>query len=75
MTNKHQGWQPIADALDHERVIVAGWVKPYLNVAGYWWWYEDTVYDGEAAEHPEATIWTSVVLPPFPLPPEQEGGL
>jgi len=63
-------WQPIASAGDRmDRVFVAGWQKPHGNVRGYWWWHEDVVCDGKAIEHPEATLWCPIRIPPFPSSP------
>lgn len=60
------GWQPIETAPEHERVMVAGWNEATKRVQGYWWWHEDVIFDGKAFDHPEATLWCPIILPPFP---------
>lgn len=64
-------WQPIETAPEAERILVAGWQRPLGMVAGYWWWHEDTVLDGEPCDHPAATLWAPIVLPKFPAPPQE----
>lgn len=70
MTAGSQGeWREIASAPDLERVFVAGWQPRHGNMGGYWWWHEDVVVDGAATEHPDATLWYPIALPPLPTPP------
>lgn len=69
---KHE-WQPIETAPEHARVFVAGWEPRNGNVAGYWWWHEDVVFDGQPCDHPHALLWCAIDLPEFPEPPEGEG--
>ena len=61
------GWQPIETAREWDRVIVAGWQPRSGNVAGYWWYHDDTIVDGKPCEHPNATLWHS--FPEVPPPP------
>jgi len=64
-----EGWQDISTAPDLDRVMVCGWNPPHKRVAGYWWWHEDSVYEGRAIDHPTALYWCRVNLPAFPPPP------
>lgn len=63
-------WKAIITAPEGERVLVAGWQGPRHGVRGYWWWHEDVVYDSIAVDHPDATMWAPVKVPPFPECPE-----
>lgn len=63
-------FRPIETAPEAERVIVAGFQPKFRATRGYWWWHEDTVWDGKAVDHPNATHWCPISLPPFPEPPE-----
>ena len=72
----HHEWKPIDTAPDLERVLVCGWNPRHGNVAGYWWWYEDTITDGSGSKHPDATHWAPLVLPQeFPAAPSSEADL
>lgn len=64
-----KAWNPIETAEDFERIFVAGWNRRSGNVAGYWWWHEDTACKGRAVDHPAATHWCQMDLPPFPAAP------
>ncbi len=66
-------WQPIETAPELERVFVAGWERRSGRVDGYWWWHEDHCYEGKAIEHPNATMWCPINLPPLPEPPKDSG--
>lgn len=68
-----EGWQPIETAPELDRVMVCGWSQPTKRVAGYWWWYEDTIINGKACEHPDATYWAPIVIPDFPAAPTVGG--
>lgn len=59
-------WKPIETAADFERVLVCGWQQASRGTKGYWWWHEDCAFEGVACEHPDATHWCPIVLPPFP---------
>ena len=62
-------WKPIETAPLLERIWVCGWSPDSKWCKGYWWFHEDaTGYDGPI-EHPGATHWCEIVLPPFPEPP------
>lgn len=72
----HHEWKPIDTAPDLERVLVCGWNPRHGNVAGYWWWYEDTITDGSGSKHPDATHWSPLILPrEFPAAPSSEADL
>ena len=72
----HHEWKPIDTAPDLERVLVCGWNPRHGNVAGYWWWHEDTVTDGSGSKHPDATHWAPLILPQeFPAAPSSEADL
>ena len=60
-----KGWQPIETARNDDRVIVAGWQPRHGNVAGYWWFHDDSIVDGKPFLHPDATLWH-----PYPSLPE-----
>ena len=65
-------WQPIGNAPDLERVIVAGWQPRRGSTAGYWWYHEDATDDkGIPIDHPEATLFVRLfdLLPDFPEAP------
>jgi hypothetical protein len=68
-------WRPIGELTaeqNENRILVAGWQKPTSKVAGYWWWHEDVVVDGQPFDHPEAQFWC---LAHFALPaPPKTGG-
>lgn len=69
-------WLPIETAPELERVWVAG-IQPRSRngTKAYWWWHEDTVYNGVAVECPHATHWAKIILPAeFPHAPERALG-
>ena len=68
-------WIPMSDTrkAGGRRVFVAGYTKPTDTVAGYWWWHEDNIIDGKPVDHPNATHWIPIQLPPFPAPPSVQG--
>lgn len=60
-----EAWQDISTAPTLERVFVAGWQPRHGNVAGYWWFYEDTTDEnGRPMGHPTATKWQPLPNPP-----------
>lgn len=65
--------QPIATAPDLARVMVCGWQPRSGTCAGYWWWEEGMVSDGEAFGRTEATHWFPIALPDFPAHPGLTG--
>jgi hypothetical protein len=67
-----EGWQPIATAPDHLRILVAG-VQPKSKggTKAYWWWHEDCCEDGKSISHPDATHWCAVDIPEWPHSAQQ----
>lgn len=55
-------WRSMDSAPELERVFVGGYQPRKGTVAGYWWWEEGVVFEGNAIKRPAATHWHPILI-------------